>query len=304
MTDPDRDRQSELARTLLRSASLDVPRARARARALERALAEEASEPSWGRRRLGALAGALAVAAAGALLVRSQLKPPINQLRAEAPRAPSSASSAPVQVAPPLAPCPKLVVAQGGAPLIDDLEDRNARLSIADGRDGNWMVYNDGSGKQVPPGLSPLHPERLAKARGESRYALHTSGGKFSIWGSILVGTFTDGGCYDVSAYSGIEFWAKGNTRIHVQLSVIDEISTETGGLCGGSGCYSGPHKAFDLGPQWRKHTLSWAELEQLNQPKKFRFDPKRVVSLNLSIHRQDTPFDLWIDDVRFSERP
>jgi hypothetical protein len=195
-------------------------------------------------------------------------------------------------------------VARGGAPLIDDMEDKNARLLIADGREGFWAVYNDGSGKQVPPGLSALHPERLARRRGDSRYALHTSGGKFSIWGSILVGTFTERGCYDMSAYSGLEFWAKGNTRVYVQLAVIDEMPTENGGLCEGKDCYSSPRKAFDLGPNWQRYELGFAELEQLNQPGKQHFDPKRVVQLDISIYREDTPFDVWIDDVRFRESP
>lgn len=302
MSESDGERERELAQLLLRSARLDAPRASARARALEGALAAvETSGPRRARRQLGLLAGALAIAAAGALLLRGNAAPPKSQLQAEAPRATGTASNAPVREPPPLAPCPKLAVAQGGAPLIDDFEDRNARLAIADGRDGIWMVYNDGSGKQVPPGLSPLHPERLAKARGDSKYSLHTSGGKFSIWGSILVGTLTADSCYDASAYSGIEFWAKGNTRIHVQLSVIDEVSVENGGLCAEKTCYGAPRKAFDLGPQWRKYTLGFAELAQLNEPKKFRFDPKRLVSINISIHREDTPFDVWIDDVRFS---
>jgi hypothetical protein len=76
----------------------------------------------------------------------------------------------------------------------------------------------------------------------------------------------------------------------------------ENGGLCTGKGCYSGPPKAFDLTRQWQKYTLSFAELTRLNVPDKFRFDPKRVVSINISIHREDTPFDVWIDDVSFTQ--
>lgn len=166
------------------------------------------------------------------------------------------------------------------------------------------MVYNDGSGKQAPPGLSPLHPERIPKGRAGSLYGLHTSGGKFSVWGAMFVGSFTDGGCYDVSAYSGVEFWARGNTRIHLTVSVIDDIETQSGGLCTGGNCYSSPSPAFDLVPKWQKYAVSWLELARLNQPGKVAFDPKRVVSLNFSIHREDTPFDVWVDDVRFTEQP
>jgi hypothetical protein len=303
MTEPKSERFRELEQRLIRSARLDVPGPAARARALSHALAAaEAVGPRRTLRGVTVLASAVAFAAGVALVARSTVSPPRSELQAEPARPVASASSAPVDRPAPPPPCPKLTIAKGGAPLIDDLEDRNARLSIADGREGAWMVYNDGSGKQVPPGLSPLHPERLAKPRGNSRYALHTSGGRFSIWGSIVVGTFANSGCYDASAYSGIEFWAKGNTRIHIQLSVIDEISVENGGLCTGKGCYSGPPKAFDLTRQWQKYTLSFAELTRLNVPDKFRFDPKRVVSINISIHREDTPFDVWIDDVSFTQ--
>jgi hypothetical protein len=306
MSESDAERQRRAEQLLLRSARLDVPSPPRRARAIESVLAAaESSEAVRRKRALFGLAAGIALAAGVALFARTHAGPASGPAQAEAPRAaraPEGAPSASTAPARALAPCPKLVVAKGGAPIIDDFEDRNARLAIADGREGSWMVYNDGSGKQVPPGLSPFHPVRLVPTRGQSRYGLHTFGEKFSIWGSTVVATFTDGGCYDLSAYRGLEFWAKGNTRIHLQLAVVDEISTETGGLCAGEGCYSGPRKAFDLGPRWQRYSLTFAELERMNQPTKFRFDPRRVVSLNLSINREDTPFDVWVDDVRFIE--
>jgi hypothetical protein len=306
MSELDRERQRHAEELLLRSAQLDAPRADRRARALARVMVEAHSNALNRRTRtLGLVAASLAVAAGVAFFARGKLQPSREQVRPEAPpgaRAPGPPASASETPEVALAPCPKLVVAKGGAPMIDDWEDRNARLLIADGREGTWMVYNDGSGKQVPPGLSPMHPVQLVPARGQSHYALHTSGEKLSIWGSTVVGSFTDGGCYDMSAYRGVAFWAKGNTRIYAQLAVIDEVSKESGGLCAGTACYTSPSKAFDLGPRWQEYVLTFAELERLNAPPRFRFDPKRVTSFNFAIHREDTPFDVWMDDVRFIE--
>jgi hypothetical protein len=309
-----KDEGTEIEQLLLRSARSDRPHPDARVKTWSAVLAELERAPARANWRLK-LSFAIAAGILGILCFRIWTRPVALELRAEAPRPGTGPASSGTARAAPVASgslesskarpaCPKLSVASGTAPRIDDFEDRNARLLVADGRSGFWAVYNDGTGKQTPAASFALHPARLPKPRDTSRYALHTSGTTFTRWGSVIVGLFTDGaGCYDVSAYSGLEFWAKGNTRIYVSVPITDEIAVANGGLCqDAAGCPSGPRRAFDLGPAWQKFVISFRDLEKSAEPTRMPFDPRRVVSVNLSVHREDTPFDIWIDDVSFIE--
>ena len=41
--------------------------------------------------------------------------------------------------------------------------------------------------------------------QGASKSALHVTGGKFTLWGVTLGAELADAGCYDASAYAGVE---------------------------------------------------------------------------------------------------
>lgn len=213
---------------------------------------------------------------------------------------PSSASRVPNQP-PALERCPALVVATGEAPLIDDFEDRNARVLLRDGRSGSWLTNGDPKDKQKPRAGTPGFPVVLPQARGGSRHALHFAGEQLSATAG-LDARLAPGACYDASRYAGIELWAKGPGRIHVALPMVDTIERKWGGLCD-RGCYDPHRAAVDLTAGWQHVTLHWEDLHQEGYGTPLTFDDKRLASIQFMIDVVDSPFDVWLDDVAFVAR-
>jgi len=192
---------SELERRLLRSAQLDR-RAPGAARARIDATLVAAQGARAARQRQFWLAGAAcAFAAALALLasgVRRTAQPTVSaEPRALHVAAPVSPPPLPAE----LPPCPNLVSALGDAPMIDDLEDRNARLLVQDGRFGTWQSGGDGTGKETPPAGQNAFPVLIPGGRAGSRFALHTFGGQHTASGANLTARLAPGHCYDASKY-------------------------------------------------------------------------------------------------------
>jgi hypothetical protein len=310
MSDSDRDdapprllnSENDIERLLARSARLDDEQLQAR-RALREAtatrarLALRAQPRSRARRALGAgLACAAAFGVWFALLRVPREAPPIAE---PVPRLPSPSASGNAVPVPER--CPATVVADGLTLLIDDFEDRNARLTIHDGRSGSWLANGDAKAKQQPRAGTTAFPQLLPKPRAASRYALHFSGGQLAS-GAGLDASFAPGHCYDASPYGGVELWAKGPGRVHVMVSMIDMLERKWGGLCD-SGCYDPHRAALDLGREWQRFAVRWDELEQVGYGTRVAFDPKRLSSLQFFVEGADSPFDLWIDDVAFTPR-
>jgi hypothetical protein len=282
---------------LLRSARLDEGGPVAKRRALEAGLAalDNRSTPRFGV-RLAVGSAVLAAAAAVALLLR---QPPERTATPEltAPKVAESTAPAP---APLPQSCPELVIARGAAPLIEDFEAVDSRILPADGRSGNWMTYDDGTGKQTPPGRSALFPSRIPGGRGASKSGLHVTGGKFTLWGVTLGAELADAGCYDASAYAGIALHAKGPGKLRVGLQMIDVQDVKYGGLCS-KDCYNTHRAVITLGKTFERHVVRWEDLHQLfDGGPPVAFDPKRVRFIEFGVAPEDTPFDLWIDDVAF----
>ncbi|HET9953954.1 MAG TPA: hypothetical protein VFQ61_05605, partial [Polyangiaceae bacterium] len=203
---------------------------------------------------------------------------------------------------PSLPACRKVVVAQGDAPLIDDLEDGNSRLQLADGRSGFWFVHNDGSGTQTPSADRVLFPSLISPPRGRSQWALHTSGSGFKKWGALFGNFLAERACYDSSAYDGLEFWAKGFGTVHLVVWTVDIVEPYEGGFCQ-KDCYNGYKKRIELGPRWSSYSVPWGDLAQLRAGPKLEFDPHRVVFLGFVVGPDVPRFDVWIDDIRYVKR-
>ena len=300
---PDEARVKEL---LLRSASLDVPDAATKQRALAAGLAamgQRRSPRRSPRRALVATGAGLALAAAVALWFGSRSDAPVA--KDVAPERVRSAAPAPPVATPPPPACPRLVVARGDAPLLDDWEENDSRVAPLDGRAGNWTTYDDGTGKQTPPDKSPLFPTRLPGARDGSKRALHVFGSKFKNWGVTLGAELANAACYDASAYAGIEFWAKGPGVIKVGFQMIDVQSERYGGLCKvEADCYNTHRTVVRLDKTWRRYKVRWEELGQLyDAGPAVPFDPRRVRFFEIGIGPESTPYDLWFDDVAFLKR-
>ncbi|HEX6272377.1 MAG TPA: hypothetical protein VFZ53_05035 [Polyangiaceae bacterium] len=308
MTEPSDEftpEEKRLAALLLKSATLDRPDDATKQRSLEAGLAAVAERRP--PRRAKVVAGAvLALAAGVAFFIASRGDDQANlaaeRLREVAPESsrPAPATSA---VVAPRRECPKLVVARGDAPLLDDWEEDDSRLAPLDGRGGNWITYDDRTGKQTRPDKSPLFPTRVQGGRGASTRALHMMGGKFKTWGVTFGAELADAACYDAAAYAGIEFWAKGSGSIKVGLQMIDVQDEKYGGFCK-TDCYNTHRKVVGLTRAWKHYVVRWEELAQLYQAgPPLGFDPARVRFIEFGIGPESTPFDLWIDDVAFVKR-
>jgi len=291
------DRTAEEA-LLIRSARLDAARDGAKERALAAGL--DALAHQQGSRQKTVLSLAVLAAAAGAALL---FAPKPVAVTPEPPAAPTSPPSVAPAVPPAPASCPELVIARGNAPLIEDFEKKDSRVLELDGRAGGWMTYDDGTGKQSPPGRSALFPSRIPGGRGKSQHGLHVSGGKFTLWGVTLGAELADAGCYDASAYAGVEFWAKGPGNLRVGFQMIDVQDVKYGGLCA-KDCYNTHRAVVALGKTFERYAVRWEELRQLypGGPPTV-FDPRRVRFIEFGVAAGDTPFDLWIDDVSFLPR-
>ena len=292
---------------LMRSAKLDAADPGSRERTFETA-AGALGRRDGGRKSVGRvvlLSAAVAAAAlAGVLFERLRSAAPTAVLSAEprpivAPSAPASAPPAAAAKPPERTPCPRVTVAPGQDPLIDDMEDENARILIREGRSGVWMVLGDSKAKQTPRAGQNAFPVPIPDGRDGSRYAVRVFGGRQQNPGPAASLGLSPGRCYDASAYAGLEFWARGKSRIHVRVTMIDVMAAEFGGLCR-KDCYDSHVEPVDLSPEWTLHRIRWEELEQVGWGRPEVFDPRRLLSIEFSVLPADTPFDFWIDDVAF----
>ena len=302
MTDPTNDLNPDEKRVeelLLRSARLDAPEGDTKQRALDAGLSA-LGERRWSRRATLAASTGLALAAAATLWLASRASG--DEARIVSPERIRTAAP-PKLVTRELPACPKLVVARGDAPLLDDWEENDSRVAPLDGRAGNWATYDDGTGKQTPPDKSPLFPSRIAGGRGSSNRALHLFGGKFKDWGVTFGAELANAACYDASAYGGIEFWAKGPGIIKVGFQMLDVQDEKYGGLCK-TDCYNTHRTVIELSKTWKHYAVRWDELHQLyDAGPALTFDPRRVRFLEFGIGPENTPYDLWLDDVAFVKR-
>jgi len=211
----------------------------------------------------------------------------------------------PVRPALPPAPlaCPELVIAHGDQPLIEDFESEDSRVLPLDGRSGGWMTYDDETGKQSPPGRSALFPSKIPGGRGRSQHGLHVTGGKFTLWGVTFGAELANASCYDASAYAGVDFWAKGPGKLRVGFQMIDVQDVKYGGICQ-KDCFNSHRAVVTLGKTFQEYRVRWEELaQQWDGGARIAFDPKRIRFIEFAVAPEDTPFDVWLDDVSFLRR-
>jgi len=308
------------ARELVRSTRNDAPSAATRELAIEHVLHRYRRRRALQRAGWVALGTGVALAAAAVLWIRANPAPEM-QLARELPIAPSQSGAAlpasettPVPVPSPtpapsastraleLEPCTPAMRAAGEDALIDDFEDNDSRIAPLEHRAGFWSASNDNTGKQRPAPGGPLAMTRIPGGRGTSHFALHTSGSKFTKWGALLAADFSPRRCYDASAYAGLVFFARGRGSFNVVAKMTQIAPEEFGGSCTHD-CYDSHRATIPLTNDWQERRVTWAELKQKGYGQVVPFDPRSLLSLEFTVEPEQTPFDLWIDDVRFLHR-
>jgi len=299
------------ARELVRSTRSDAPNPTLREQTMARVLLRYRQKEKMRRVAWVALGSGVAIAALLALWVRAN--PPVQSQLAhetptrEAPPALSQKRAAPSPPvasapAPELEPCTPAVRAAGTESLIDDFEDNDARIASLEHRAGFWSASNDNTATQRPALGGPLSIARIPGGRGSSRFALHTSGGRFSKWGALLAADLSARRCYDASAYGGLRFWARGRGTFNVVAKMTQIAPEEYGGSCTHD-CYDAHRATLTLTNAWQEQRVTWGELKQKGFGQALSFDPRSLLSIEFSVTPEQTPFDFWVDDVHFLER-
>jgi hypothetical protein len=190
-------------------------------------------------------------------------------------------------------PCRSAVRARGDSPLLDDFEDGNELVALREARNGYWVTLSDTDPDGAEPVLVPSL--RLDPSPG-NRYALHVAGGRRRTWGAS-VQVELGPPCYDASAYSGIAFEARGPGRLYAGVRAVDAVPVARGGACT-EGCYQSHLALVTLESGWKTYVLSWSMLHQ--DAATTPLDPRRANGIEFLVRPDDTPYDVWIDDVRF----
>ncbi|HEY3256308.1 MAG TPA: hypothetical protein VGJ91_20255, partial [Polyangiaceae bacterium] len=244
----------------------------------------------------------------GVLLVVLGRKPPADlpiaaeraasaSKASEAPAGARSALPAPKEAAQAIDPCLALATSSGSEPAIDDFEDGDDAIQPFEGRAGFWRWAREIDAPGTAPALIPVPRPDATRA---NRLAQHVKGGQLLDWGATIEFDFRPA-CYDASKYVGVSFQARGPGRIYAAARERSVIPVAEGGSCQVD-CHN-PHVAkIELESAWRTYQVRWTELRQRGIGKP-ALDVRHLHSLAFLIRAEDTPYDVWLDDLRFLQR-
>ncbi|HTA94221.1 MAG TPA: carbohydrate binding domain-containing protein [Polyangiaceae bacterium] len=196
--------------------------------------------------------------------------------------------------------------------LVDDLEDNDARIIVTNGRQGSWYAFSDGTITPSPPddngntnGFLPGSP-----GAGGSMHAAHVQANGFPNYAGLAV-DFNNAGVrpkdianrkvYDVSAYDGIVFNAKGTASGQMRVMAVTKqiAGTTEGGTCDDSNsanhCWDSYGSNFSLGSDWTEVRVRFSDMSTDNASP---FDLTSVFGLAFQVNAQNGSLDFWVDDL------
>jgi hypothetical protein len=196
---------------------------------------------------------------------------------------------------------------QSDTALVDDFEDGDHAAFKGFQREGWWFSAGDATeGAKIFPEPGAFHPERLpiAEATRDNLFAAHLKADGQKDWGTVWGVTlrWENKGIrcpLNVAGFAGVRFRAKGPGTVRLSFGIPETEPADAGGTCT-SGCYDVHGKVYFLSDRWEDYLVRWDRLEQQGWGTQARFDPGRVVSLQLSVKPRDLPADFWIDDIAF----
>jgi len=189
------------------------------------------------------------------------------------------------------------------AALIEDVEDRDDRILVRDGRGGYLYTYIDEDGSTISPG-----PDSFAVAPGGAGggHALHMQG-KLADTADAFAGlgySFTEPlGPYDASKYTGVAFVAKHGpgSSTAIRLKIPDIATAPEGGVC--KECYNDFGIDFQVTDEWTRYEVSFADLKQgtgWGDPRPDAVDAAKLFGMQWQVTTRGQAYDIWIDDVTF----
>jgi hypothetical protein len=193
--------------------------------------------------------------------------------------------------------------------LIDNLDDGNDHIAITPARRGSWYTFHDDTvGGVMTPGDAAF-TLTTGGATASSVYYVHTTGHGFTDWGSgvgfdLNAADSGPKGKFNASAYTGIEFKAKGNVTIRFSVQIAAVLETTLGGTCvastvEGMQCDDVHGKAVALTSSWATYQVPFSQLMQEGWGKPATFDKTTLTAVSYQMLPSAT-FDVSVDDVRF----
>lgn len=184
------------------------------------------------------------------------------------------------------------------APTSSTIDDFETGISPA------WYEFDDKSGTATGPTAIGV----MGGAPGSTQGLQFTGTGFMSGPMNFGVGIGKVGACIDVSAYTGLTFWAKGNTVLSVELQTPGVEPVMAGGDCPDTAlCSDLLATQLPLDATWTMYQVPWGQLKQAGFGYKDDFATRKVINTPL-FAALDTPdsavgtFEIDIDDIHFSE--
>jgi hypothetical protein len=190
--------------------------------------------------------------------------------------------------------------------LIDDMEDGDGLICTGNGRSGHWFTYVDAASSITPPPSDtiPALPVLLPSPRGTSQSAMHASGtytgyaGIGCLLNNPVIGQVPK--TYDAVAagFTGVRFFAKGDSGLYFAIQIAATISTTYGGTCAGNTCYGA---SYTVSPgqlsstTWQEFSIPFTVLV----PGVAAFRASDIWNIGFQPAAKGA-FNLWIDDVSF----
>jgi hypothetical protein len=199
--------------------------------------------------------------------------------------------------------CSEFVDAPEG--LIDDGEDGDKELAAQGGRAGGWGIGSDDKGTTVTiPAKDNFAMQKggAEKSKMAARMQGKVGSGE-GAYGASMTATLNNWQAYDASKFDGISFWAKAGPKSTktVRLRMADAQTIPQGGIC--KACWNHFGKDVELTGDWKKYTVSFADLAQQDgwgDPRPPSLDSQRIWSVEWSVGGAGADFDIWVDNVRF----
>ncbi len=182
-----------------------------------------------------------------------------------------------------------LTPGKNGRLLIDNFEKGLTTNALK----GDWSVDTDHNNLGTTMTPNPFKPSKGGAAH-SAKFAAHISGhyGKsVAPWPyAMLTGTLAPGWApVDLSQFSAIEFWVKGNNKTYSVL--LGRAAVQD---------YAHFRQDFIAGPKWTKVTLKLADFKQPSwgKPVPFKLSDIQNIAFTPGANFSDEDFDLWVDDI------
>jgi hypothetical protein len=198
--------------------------------------------------------------------------------------------------------------------LLDDLEDGDSAIPEegTPKRIGAWFSYADGTAGGT---LTPAESGDFVPAEGgpgDSMYYASLKGKGWKEWGAGMGFDFNNTGepdikkAWDASAYTGIQFTAKGNTTMRVAVMTLAVVPVAQGGECPeppvgatDKDCDDGHGKSLTLTSDWKTYQIKFEDLKQEGGNLTAAFDAAKAASIQFDVG-PNLDFEIAVDNVGF----